>query len=89
MGFNQSKHVFCFAFSLVRLVDEVKTLAEQVSSLQGRLREAEEALVRLYTARGQLEREIQIKRNSLYIDKDRCQVTRSHYPSSTALAGYA
>ncbi|XP_054275852.1 tektin-4-like [Macrosteles quadrilineatus] len=71
------------------LVEEVKTIADQVSCLQARLKEAEDALVRLYTTRGHLEREIQIKRNTLYIDKDRCQVTRAHYPSSTALAGYA
>jgi len=71
------------------LVDEVKSIAEQVSCLQGQLREAEERLVRLLTVRGQLEREVQIKRNSLYIDKERCQLTRSHYPSSSALAGHS
>lgn len=71
-----------------RLVDEVKSLAEQASALQGQLKQAEDVLVGLYTARGDLEREIQIKRKSLYIDKERCQVIRSHYPSSTALAGH-
>uniref|UniRef100_A0A1B6BY47 Tektin n=1 Tax=Clastoptera arizonana TaxID=38151 RepID=A0A1B6BY47_9HEMI len=70
------------------LVDEVKSLAEQASVLQGQLKQAEDNLVNLYTARGDLEREIQIKRKSLYVDKERCQVVRLHYPSSTALAGH-
>lgn len=83
-------YIFINAFYFFnRLVDEVKTLADQVSSLQCQLKESEEVLVRLFATRGQLEREIQVKRNSLYIDKDRCQITRAHYPSSSALAGHA
>lgn len=66
----------------------MKNVAEQVSVLQSQLKQAEEALLDLTRGRGDLEREIQVKRKSLYIDKERCQVVRMQYPSSTALAGH-
>lgn len=66
----------------------MKNVAEQVSVLQSQLKQAEGALLDLTRGRGDLEREIQVKRKSLYIDKERCQVVRMQYPSSTALAGH-
>ena len=65
-------------------------LAEDVykRQLQGQLKQAEDALLELNRGRGDLEREIQVKRKSLYIDKERCQIVRMQYPSSTALAGH-
>ncbi|XP_067008025.2 tektin-4 [Anabrus simplex] len=71
------------------LVDEVKTITENVAAQQAALRRVEDGLSGLFKVRGDLEREIMVKRKSLQIDRDRCQEIRSHYPSSTALSGYA
>ncbi|XP_075232074.1 tektin A [Lycorma delicatula] len=70
------------------LIDEVKSTAEHGSTLKQQLQQAEQALVGLQIARGDLEREIQIKLKSLYIDKERCQEVRCQYPSVTALSGH-
>ncbi|XP_014250312.1 tektin-4 [Cimex lectularius] len=70
------------------LVDEVKNLAEQTSALKGQLAEAEEALLNLIRSRAILEKELQNKLKTLDIDRYRCQVIRSHYPSSSAMAGF-
>ncbi|XP_069675071.1 tektin-4 isoform X2 [Periplaneta americana] len=70
------------------LVDEVKSIGESVSALKAQLQQAEESLYGLTTIRGDLEREIIVKRKTLYIDKDRCREIRSHYPSTVALTGY-
>ncbi|KAJ9591612.1 hypothetical protein L9F63_001826 [Diploptera punctata] len=69
------------------LVSEVKSIGESVSALKAQLQQAEESLQGLLTTRGDLEREIIVKRKSLYIDRDRCQEIRSHYPSTVALTG--
>lgn len=77
------KLVCCF-----RLVDEVKSINESVSALKAQLKQAEESLCGLLKVRGDLEREIIVKRKTLQIDRDRCQEIRSHYPSTVALTGY-
>ncbi|PSN51051.1 hypothetical protein C0J52_01529 [Blattella germanica] len=59
-----------------------------VSALKAQLKQAEESLQGLLTTRGDLEREIIVKRKSLFIDRDRCQEIRSHYPSTVALTGH-
>lgn len=71
-----------------RLVDEVRSISESVSALKAQLQQAEKSLCGLLKARGDLEREIIVKRKSLQIDRDRCQEIRSHYPSTVALTGY-
>lgn len=75
--------VCCF-----RLVDEVRSISESVSALKAQLQQAEDSLCGLLKARGDLEREIIVKRKTLQIDRDRCQEIRSHYPSTVALTGY-
>lgn len=42
----------------------------------------------LMVNRGDLEREIMLKRRAINIDKDRIQMIRAHFPSATALSGY-
>jgi tektin-4 len=71
-----------------RLVDEIKSISDSVSALKAQLQQAEESLCGLLKARGDLEREIIVKRKTLQIDRDRCQKIRSHYPSTVALTGY-
>jgi tektin-4 len=74
--------------SCFRLVDEVKAIAESVSALKAQLQQAEESLRGLLKARDALEREIIVKRKTLYVDRDRCREIRSRYPSTVALTGY-
>lgn len=71
-----------------RLIDEVKSIGENVAALQGQLKQAEFSQASLIKARNDLEREIMIKRKTLEIDRDRTQLIRSYYPSATALTGH-
>ncbi|XP_047349358.1 tektin-4 [Vespa velutina] len=70
------------------LVDEVKSLGERVTATLGELKSAEDTQAGLVKARGDLEREILIKRKTLYIDRQRGQLLRSFYPSAAALSGF-
>ncbi|KAL2721269.1 tektin-4 isoform X2 [Vespula maculifrons] len=70
------------------LVDEVKSLGERVTATLGELKGAEDTQAGLIKARGDLEREILVKRKTLYIDKQRGQLLRSFYPSAAALSGF-
>lgn len=56
--------------------------------MMGQIRRAEEAQMGLVKSRGDLEREIIVKRKSLYVDRDRGQLLRSFYPSAVALSGH-
>ncbi|CAH0546915.1 unnamed protein product [Brassicogethes aeneus] len=71
------------------LLEEVKELGENVAALQAQLKQAEDSQTALVKARSDLEREIMVKRKTLEIDRDRTSRIRSHYPSTTALAGYS
>ncbi|XP_053971861.1 tektin-4 [Hylaeus volcanicus] len=70
------------------LVEEVKMLNERTSAMLAELKRAEETQAGLVKARSDLEREIIVKRKTLYIDKQRGQLLRSFYPSATALSGF-
>ncbi|CAG9761871.1 unnamed protein product [Ceutorhynchus assimilis] len=70
------------------LIDEVKSIAENVAALQGQLGQAQKSQDDMITVRSTLEREIMLKKKTLEIDRDRIKRIRSHYPSSTALTGY-
>ncbi|XP_076240313.1 tektin A [Calliopsis andreniformis] len=69
------------------LIEEVKLLNERTSAMKAELKRAEETQAGLVKARSDLEREIVVKRKTLYIDKQRGQLLRSFYPSATALSG--
>ncbi|CAH0403447.1 unnamed protein product [Chilo suppressalis] len=70
------------------LMEEVKKIHETVTSLLGQLRNAERVREDLMAKRLVLEKDIASKRKSLNIDRDRCGMIRSHYPSASELAGY-
>lgn len=70
------------------LIEEVKKIHETVTSLLGQLRNAERLRGDLMRKRTELEREIASKRKTLNIDRDRCGMVRSHYPSASELAGF-
>ncbi|KAK5645820.1 hypothetical protein RI129_004284 [Pyrocoelia pectoralis] len=70
------------------LIEEVKTIGENVSALSAQLKTAEMNQAELIKVRGILEKEIIAKRKTLEIDKARAQLIRSHYPSASALSGH-
>ncbi|XP_013195099.2 tektin-4 [Amyelois transitella] len=70
------------------LIDEVKKIHETVTSLLGQLHNAERVRNDLLKKRIVLEKDIASKRKTLNIDRDRCGMVRSHYPSASELAGY-
>lgn len=70
------------------LISEVKSLEEGTSAMNAQLKQEEAVKQELINRRNELEREIMLKRRTIAIDHDRCQLLRSHFPSSTALSGY-
>ncbi|XP_059045963.1 tektin-4-like [Achroia grisella] len=70
------------------LIEEVKKIHETVTSLLGQLRNAERVRQDLLKKRTVLEKDIASKRKTLNIDRDRCGMVRSHYPSASELAGH-
>ena len=69
-------------------MNEVHEIAGSVDSLMQKLNNAENALKDLQDNRMMLEKEIAIKKNSLFIDKDKCMTHRTRYPSTLKLQGY-
>lgn len=63
-------------------MEEVKLLNERTSAMLAELKRAEDTQAGLVKARSDLEREIIVKRKTLYIDKQRGQLLRSFYPST-------
>ncbi|KAJ8939757.1 hypothetical protein NQ318_004171 [Aromia moschata] len=70
------------------LIEEVKSIAENIAALQAQLNQAELSQTNLMKARSTLEREIMMKRKTLEIDRDRTKRIRSYYPSAAALQGH-
>ncbi|KAH8395577.1 hypothetical protein KR222_000489 [Zaprionus bogoriensis] len=70
-----------------RLIDETHIIQSSVTAMLHELSAAEETKEALVGARNNLEREIMLKRRTLFVDRERCMVLRSHYPSASALTG--
>ena len=79
---------FFIFFFFCSLVHEVHEIAGSVDALMQRLNDAEHALKDLQDDRMALEKEISIKTNSLFIDKDKCMTHRTRYPTAIKLQGY-
>lgn len=87
---NQRQHVEnCRDRALLGLLDEVKVIQDGVSAMLAQIQAAEDAKTALMRARGELEREIMLKRRSIMLDRDRGMLLRSHFPSASALSGNA
>lgn len=69
-------------------MEEVKSIGESIAALQAQLKQAQLSQMNLMKARGDLEREIMLKRKTLEVDNNRIKRIRSFYPSATALSGY-
>ncbi|XP_038619267.1 tektin-4 isoform X2 [Tachyglossus aculeatus] len=70
------------------LVHEVEELTQSIGALKQKLLEAEQALRSLEDTRMSLEKEIDTKSHSLFIDRQQCLAHRSRYPDILKLAGY-
>jgi len=75
-------------FSLERLIGEVYQLSQSVDNLTNELREAESNLKKLRDDHQMLVKEIEMKKNSLYIDQEKCMAIRMRYPTVQRLLGY-
>ncbi|NWX88786.1 TEKT4 protein, partial [Nothoprocta pentlandii] len=71
-----------------RLISEVGELTESIESLKKKLLESEQSLRNLEDTRMNLEKEIAVKTNSIFIDKQKCMAHRTQYPVVLKLAGY-
>uniref|UniRef100_A0A663F9R4 Tektin n=1 Tax=Aquila chrysaetos chrysaetos TaxID=223781 RepID=A0A663F9R4_AQUCH len=71
-----------------RLTGEVEELTESIESLKKKLLESEQSLRNLEDTRMNLEKEIAVKTNSIFIDRQKCMAHRTHYPVVLKLAGY-
>ncbi|ALC39895.1 Tektin-A [Drosophila busckii] len=69
------------------LIDEVHTVQSSVTAMEHEMTAAERTRDDLVAARYKLEREIMLKRRTLLMDRERCMLLRSHYPSADALSG--
>jgi len=70
------------------LVGEVNEINQSVDALKQQLNQAANSLKDLQDNRMGLEKEISVKKNSIFIDKDKCLTVRNRYPTRTKLQGY-
>lgn len=71
-----------------RLVSECEELTNSIAALKKELLQSEQALLNLEDTRMNLEKEIAVKANSLFIDRQKCMAHRARYPPVLRLAGY-
>ncbi|XP_062957509.1 tektin-4 [Cynocephalus volans] len=71
-----------------RLVSEEEELNMSLTALREKLLEAEQSLHNLEDTRLSLEKDIAVKTNSLFIDRQKCMARRARYPTVLQLAGY-
>ncbi|XP_026340759.3 tektin-4 [Ursus maritimus] len=71
-----------------RLVSEVEELNMSLAALKEKLLEAEQSLRNLEDTRMDLEKDLAVKTNSLFIDRQKCMTHRARYPTILQLAGY-
>lgn len=71
------------------LVEEVEIIHNGMSAMKAAADEAENTKRMLMDARTELEKEIMLKRRTILMDRERCMLIRSHFPSATQLTGYA
>ncbi|XP_072691269.1 tektin-4 [Canis lupus baileyi] len=71
-----------------RLMSEVEELNMSLTALKEKLLEAEQSLRNLEDTRMDLEKDLAVKANSLFIDRQKCMTHRTHYPTILQLAGY-
>jgi tektin-3 len=68
-----------------RLVKEVQDIGDSIEHLQRKLQEAETQHQHLLKTCSSLETELQIKVNSLFIDREKCLGMRRSFPISATI----
>jgi tektin-4 len=71
-----------------RLVGEVNEIAQSIDALTEQLNNAENSRKDLQDNRMTLEKEIACKKNSIFIDRDKCVSVRMRYPTTLKQQGY-
>ncbi|NXH42651.1 TEKT4 protein, partial [Dicaeum eximium] len=71
-----------------RLVSEVEELTVFLEALKRKLMESEQNLKNLEETRMKLEKEIAVKANSIFIDRQKCMSNRVRYPVDLEVASY-
>ncbi|NXY17576.1 TEKT4 protein, partial [Atrichornis clamosus] len=71
-----------------RLVSEVEELTVLLEALKRKLMESEQNLKNLEETRMKLEKEIAVKANSIFIDRQKCMAYRVKYPVDLEVASY-
>ncbi|NXV64649.1 TEKT4 protein, partial [Molothrus ater] len=71
-----------------RLVNEVEELTVFLEALKRKLMESEQNLKNLEETRMKLEKEIAVKANSIFIDRQKCMGYRVRYPVDLEVASY-
>ena len=74
-----------YIFSFNRLVREVQGIQDSVDYLHRKLQEAEAQHQQLLKTRSNLESELHIKVNSLFIDREKCLGMRRSFPLSSTI----
>ena len=80
----KSKWILCY----YRLIGEVQEIQKSIDALVAQLQDAEASLKQLQDDRMTLEKEISIKKNTIFIDKNKCMTHRTRYPTTMKLQGY-
>ncbi|XP_062979316.1 tektin-3 [Elgaria multicarinata webbii] len=78
----------CRDSAQLRLVNEVYEIDDTIQGLQQRLRDAEDTLQTLVHTKANLEHDLAVKANSLYIDQEKCMGMRKTFPNTMRLVGY-
>jgi tektin-4 len=71
-----------------KLISEVGDIGDSLDRLIHQLSDSENALKNLSDTRMVLEKEIQSKKDAIFIDKEKCVPHRTRYPSTVKLQGY-
>uniref|UniRef100_UPI00358EC908 tektin-3-like n=1 Tax=Myxine glutinosa TaxID=7769 RepID=UPI00358EC908 len=79
----------CHDTTQIKLINEVQEIQDTVHHLECELKRAEETRAQLLRTKTSLERDLLVKGNSLFIDRERCMGLRRSYPMShQALGGH-
>ncbi|XP_074870740.1 tektin-3 [Carettochelys insculpta] len=78
----------CRDSAQLRLVNEVHEIDDTIQNLQQRLRDAEDTLQMLVHTKSNLEHDLAVKANSLFIDQEKCMGMRKTFPNTLRLVGY-
>ena len=70
------------------MVQEVEDLQNNIHELQRKLADAEASQQQLLKTRARLEHELDVKNNSLFIDREKCLGIRKSFPISTLITHY-